>query len=270
MPAKTRSEELAEKAKFVFQGTVKQVKATNLKTVAATSRTIVVRVDQVIHAPEALADFAGHEVTVQLAEGETVSPGQTLIFYTNGWIFGENLGVQSVGFEEATTPTMAALSSHPGDPVSSLKTREALSQAADADLIVSGRVSAVRLPEAEAAARASALASGGTSEFISEHAPLWHEAVIDIDAVHRGSANQKQVVIRFPSSTDVRWFKAPKFETGQEGVFLLHKDQLPGGPLAAAAASGVGPGVYTALHPADVQPLEALPRILSAARAGKA
>jgi hypothetical protein len=268
MPAKSRSDELAEKSRFVFQGTVKQVKATNLKAVAASERTVVVRVDHVIHAPEALAGFAGHEITVKLAEGEQVKSDQTFVFYTNGWVFGENLAVQSVGHEEATTPKLAALVSHPGDPVGSLKTREALTQAATADLIVSGRVSAVRLPEEEAAARASAVASGSTSEVISEHAPLWHEAVIDVDDVHRGTLRGKQVVVRFPSSSDVRWYRAPKFQTGQEGVFLLHKDQLQGGPTAFAAVSGVGPGVYTALHPSDVQPLDQLNRILTAARPG--
>jgi hypothetical protein len=264
MAAKAKSGGLAQQAKFVFQGTVQKIKATTLKEVEATDRTVVVRVDHIIHAPEPFVDFAGHEITVQLAQGEKVKPGQTLIFYTNGWVFGEGLAVQAVGHEEATTPVTAALSSHVGDPVKSLAAREALTQAAAADLIVTGRVSAVRLPAPEAQARATALASGGTAERISEHAPIWHEAVVDVDAVHRGSFGGKQVVIRFPSSNDVRWYKAPKFRAGQEGVFLLHKEQLAPATMATAALGPIGAGEYTALNPADVQPLEELPRILAA------
>jgi hypothetical protein len=259
MAAKSRSEELAERAQFVFQGTIKQVRASTLREVPVSARTIVVRIDRVIHAPEALSDYAGQDVTVQLAAGERVKAGQTLIFYTNGWIFGEGIAVQSVGHEEATAPAMAALSSHPEDPVRSLQTREALAQAARADLVITGRVSAVRLPAGEAQARATGMATGRTAERISEHAPLWQEAVIDVDEVHKGRHAQKQVVVRFPSSTDVRWHNAPKFHPGQEGVFLLHQAQLAGGPRMAGA--GIEPGQYTALNPADIQPLEELPRI---------
>jgi hypothetical protein len=266
MAAKPRSEELARQAKFVFQGTVRKVKAA-LAEVPVSDRTVVVRVDRVIQAPDVLRDIAGQEVTVRLAPGEEVKAGQTLVFYTNGWIFGKSVAVQSVGHEEATAPAVAALASHPRDPVRSLRTREATTQAAGADLIVTGRVSAVRLPEVEAQARSAAVAGGRTAERISEHAPVWHEAVIDVDEVHKGSHSARQVVVRFPSSTDVRWYKAPKFHTGQEGVFLLHRDQL-GGARALAAAPGAGPGEYTALDPADVQPLEALPHIKLAARGG--
>jgi hypothetical protein len=261
------SASLAEKAKFVFQGTVKAAKAATLKQVAVSDRTLVVRVDRVIHAPEALSDYAGQDVTVLLASGESkLKGGQTVIFYTNGWIFGESLAVQSVGHELATPTAEAALSSHPHDPVRSLQSREALSQAARADLIVTGRVSAVQLPADESQARASAMADGRTSERISEHAPLWQEAVIDVDEVHKGSHIGKKLVIRFPSSTDVRWVKAPKFHTGEEGVFLLHKNQLPAPPLATEGVRGEEADAYTALDPADVQPLEELPRIKLAAQ----
>jgi hypothetical protein len=266
MAAKPSAEELARQARFIFQGTVQKVKAATLKELTPTDRHAIVRVDRVIQAPEALTDFAGQEITVQLAPDEKVTAGQTFVFYTNGWIFGESLAVQSVGHVDATPAAVATLASHPDDPVRSLQTREMLTQAAAADLIVTGRVSAVRLPEQEAQTRATAMATGRTSERISEHAPLWQEAVIDVDQVHKGSHAQKQVVIRFPASTDVRWYKAPKFHTGQEGVFLLHKDQLTEAQTRGLAAPPPA-GAYTALEPSDVQPLEELHRIMLAAQA---
>lgn len=267
MAERTRSEELAAQAKFIFQGTVRQVRATTMREVPVTDNTVVVRVDRLIHAPEALTDYAGQEITVQLGAGEgEVEQGQTYVFYTNGWIFGDSLAVQSLGHEAATAPAVARLSSHPDDPVRSLASHEAHLQATNADLIVTGHVSAIRLPAEEVTARATAMASGQTTERITEHAPLLQEAVIDIEEVVKGSHEGKQVVVHFPTSTDVRWYQAPKFHTGQHGVFLLHKDQRDVTAHAALAAS-IGPDEYTALHPADVQPLEELPRIRLSAQA---
>lgn len=265
-----RSANLAERARFVFQGTVKNLKATTLKSVAASDRTIVVRVDRVIQSPETLSDYAGHDVTVQLGPGERVRPGTTLIFYTNGWVFGDSLAVQSIGHEEATTPKVAAMSPHPDDPVRNLRSSEAMAQASQADLIVTGRVTSVRVPAGEAQARAKAIAGGGTTERISEHAPVWQEAVIDVDEIHKGRGRHKQVVVRFPASTDVRWYHAPKFQTGQEGVFLLHKQQVPAAAAKAAGLVALKAPEYTALHPGDFQPLEQLSQIRLAASASAA
>src|SRR5262252_6138102 len=261
---------LAAQARFVFQGTIKNVRATTLKSVPASARTVVARVARVIQALETLSGYAGHDITVELAPGERVRQGQTLIFQTTGWIFGDSLAVRSVGHEEATTPKVAGAAVHPEDPVGSLQAREAMTQASQADLIVTGRVRSVRVPAAEAQARAKAMAAGSTAERISEHAPVWHEAVIDVDETHKGAERRKQVVVRFPSSTDVRWYQAPKFQAGQEGVFLLHKQQISPTTARAAALTTLKAPEYTALHPGDFQPLERLPQIQLAADASAA
>jgi hypothetical protein len=269
MPTKPRATEQPAAANFVFQGTVQKVKAVTMPQVPVSDRTAVVRVDRLIEAPEALSDYGGQEITVQVPPGQKVKAGQTFIFYTNGWIFGDSLAVQVVKKEDASASAIAALSSHPDDPVQNLQTRAAKAEAVAADLIVSGRVTAVRLPEAESQVRATTVAAGRTTERISEHAPLWQEAVIDLDDVHKGQYAKKQVVVRFPASTDVRWRHAPKFHTGQEGVFLLHKDQMEReGHPAALAGAVLAPDEYTALHTADFQPLEELPHIILAASAG--
>ena len=67
MTPKPRARQLADEAKFVFQGSVKKVKASTLKGVPKSDRTVVVRIDRVIQAPEALSDHAGRDVTVLLA-----------------------------------------------------------------------------------------------------------------------------------------------------------------------------------------------------------
>src|SRR5712691_10855866 len=93
-----------ESAKFVFHGTVKQIKAANLKAITDTDRTAVVTVDKVIRAPQPFVAFAGRDVTVQLAEGERMKKGQKAVFHTNGWMFGENLAVQSLGHDPIGGP----------------------------------------------------------------------------------------------------------------------------------------------------------------------
>src|SRR3954470_9122139 len=113
MPA--RSSGLGEDASFVFQGTVQKLKATATEDVPASADTVTVRVDRVVQAPEALTAYQGRDVTVRLARKEKVAPGETFLFYTNGWIFGEGLAVQSVGLRPATPAAVAAESLQPED-----------------------------------------------------------------------------------------------------------------------------------------------------------
>jgi hypothetical protein len=255
-------EELAQDAKFVFQGTVRKLRASNVEGVPGDARTAIVRVDQLIHATETLVDYAGRDITVRLEHEHPLRAGQSYIFYANGWVFAETIAVQCVKCDDATAASAAALALHPDDPPRSLAAREAITQAEKADLIVSGRVAAVRLPQPEVRARTQ-LDRGQTREPLSEHAPLWREAVIAIDAVHKGTHAGSEVVVRFPASRDVRWHKAPKFEAGQEGVFLLHK---PPAAVTRGMPEELGPAEYTALHESDVQPLDRLAAIELAAR----
>jgi hypothetical protein len=118
----------------------------------------------------------------------------------------------------------------------------------EAHTVVSGRVTALRAP---ALSKASARATSGGR--ISEHAPLWQDAVVDVSGVFKGP-KQKKVVVRFPSSTDVRWRNAPRFRKGQQGTWLLQ----PASPLPvtgkATAAAAAPSGYYTALDPNDFHP----------------
>jgi hypothetical protein len=258
MATASTTETPTPEANFVFQGTIQRLNAATMSQVPVSNRTVVVRVDRLILAPDALTDYAGKEITVQLAAGDDVAVGQTFIFSTHGWIFGDGLAVQAVKLEPATTSAIAAMSAHPDDHVRSLQLRAARKEAEGADLIVSGRVSAIRVPARESQARISAMATGRTAERISEHAAIWQEAIVDVEAVHKGQHDaRKQIVIKFPTSTDVRWRDAPKFHAGQEGVFLLHKTQLQAIPTAMAATP-LEDDEYTSLNAEDFQSLDDL------------
>ena len=271
MPAKSPMD-TSQAATFVFQGTVTKTKSATMKNVAVNDQTIVVTVDQVIEAPKSLAKFAGNEITVQLGARQKVTQGQTMIFHTNGWIFGDSVAVQSIK-QEPIGRRHAGLLSRGGDPVEHRRNQVVQKRYADADTVCSGTVSEVKLPGDFAPRGRSmrAVAEPVVTGPISEHNPHWREAVIAIDESQKGAGNKNQMVIRFPASTDVRWYKAPKFTPGQQGYFMLHKTKVS--KKTAVKKSGKKAGkkaglamhlladekpeaeeVYTALHPEDFQP----------------
>jgi len=259
-------------ATFIFQGTVKRRGAATLARLPVDARTLVVNVDHVLEAPAALAQLSGHTITVRVAGRPVPAVGQAMIFHTNGWIFGEGVAVRSVR-EEAVRRSHVAMLSRGGDPVEHKRQREVGARFDRADVVVSGRVRLVRLPSEPAGgtrrgARVLARAALKPARPASEHDPHWREAVIDVDHVHKGEPRGRQIVITFPASIDVRWYKAPKFEPGQRGTFLAHGTTIEGEgrrpavsrrmrarvALARAGATAGGRRVYTALSPLDFQP----------------
>jgi len=258
MPGKSNGK---ENATFVFKGTVQETGSATMKQVAANKQTAIVTVDQVIESPKNMAKLGGHRITVQMAGAQPAQKGQQFIFHAHGWIFGDSVAVQSVKQEPLKqTKAHAALLSAGGDPVSRKNDREAEQRFDSAQVVVSGKVTEVRLPpETTGSKGKSAAKSASMTRPVSEHSPHWREAVVEIDDVHKGKPGKKTVVIRFPASTDVRWYKAPKFHPGQQGFFMLHKTQVPAAaaPAAKGKAKAAKPKTieaYTALHPLDFQP----------------
>ncbi len=269
-------QELRSRAKFIFQGTVQKIGAATLANIQADEKTAVVTVDAIVQGPPALQAYAGQPITVQLAPKEKVQPGEQATFYAKPWIFGDGLAVSSIGHTPiAVTATVAAATNRPLERLLRSGVDERI---ATAEAVVTGRVVSVHLPEEESTSvpratgvRTAALAGPAAPakpERISEHDPIWRDAVIEVKDVQKGEVGGRQVIVRFPSSEDVRWHRAPKFHPGQEGVFILHKSE--GGPPASegavraastrAAAAGRGaaaePEHYTTLHPADFQPAD--------------
>lgn len=271
MPARSRITEEVSKPTFVFKGTVQAVKSATMKQVPVDDRTIIVTVDQVIEAPENLAKFAGQEITVQLSGSQKVKPGQQMVFNTVTWIYGDSIAVRALSQEPVKTSRMAALGAA-GDPVERSERRQKRERFAAADLVVSGKVMAVRLPgeatQKTKGVRAAGLRKSPPPKPVSEHDPKWREAVVEVGDVHKGSHQKKQVVVRFPASMDVMWHNAPKFHPGQQGFFMLKKreaEEPEAKPRKKTAgkrsvrATGIkskveGEEAYVALDPTDFQP----------------
>lgn len=266
------NEDLLQKTKFVFRGTVQEINAANVAQVENTDQTAIVLVEEIIKSPEILGSFAGQSITVKLGDKESVKKGEQAIFYTNGWLFGEGIAVESLGHSqvEAKTRTFMATNTN---AAKSFKDDLIKDRLKTADVVVTGRVVSVKLTQENLdnplrVAGFSDNADEPSRRPISEHDPQWCEAIVEVADTDKGNNEKKQVVVRFPKSNDVRWYKAHKFAAGDEGVFILHKTESSVKPETRRVAATVSSEeaetseeTFTALHPADFQPLQKAPEI---------
>jgi hypothetical protein len=227
---------------FVFEGTVRRLNSATMKDVPIDRRTAVVNVDRTIEAPPDLTGYDGRDITVRLSGRRRVRARQRMIFHATGWIHGDSVAVQSL--EEEPVTRGATVRGGAGDPVERGARGRTRGDVDAADLVVDGKVVTVRLPRESTRGRARA--GGKTAGPISEHDPQWREAVIQVDKVLKGAPGQKQIVVRFPASSDVLWHDTPKLHPGQEGQFILRK---------AKPARSATKGVYLAVRdPGAVEP----------------
>jgi hypothetical protein len=246
----------SDPSEFVFDGTVQKTNATSMSNVAATEDSAIVRIDKVIQAPEVLRHAEGQEITVYTGDGAKLAVGQRATFHTQGLVFGESIAVHAREYHEVAAAPAALAAQAASDPVKNHAAMRAQERFAAADTVISGKVINVRLPAGAPLAAHAAAAEAAPTGRISEHEPLWQEAVISVQQVHKGDPGSDTVVVQFPNSTDVMWHQAPKFRPGQEGVFMLHKDEPKAAakPMALAAGAPAAASPYTALDPADFHP----------------
>lgn len=233
--------ELLERAGFVFFGRIRRLGAATMASVPVTESTAVVRVEEVVRAPDAVGDQTGREITVELRTPRIKPKGRAL-FFTEGLSFGESIAVREIGRVRTKDPGRLRKEV---DELMERRAGQALERrVAGSDLIVVGRIGAMR-PIGRADEKRSR----------SEHDPDWWEAAIEAESVERGRHDlRKPVPLIFPNSRDVMWYQAPKPSPGQDGVWLLRRPQIEELPEEA----------YTALDPLDYQPRDQLDRVREA------
>jgi hypothetical protein len=240
------TDDLVQQSSFVFKGTVKQPGGSTLAAVPGGEETAVVTVDEILKAPERMKLLKGKDVTVRLKTAGSVEQGQQAVFYTNGWLYGEGLAVVEVGRsgDAAAAQTRTTVTKVQEQPL-----RDAI---AASETVVVGTVTAVR---DLAASRVVAAGQPG-QERLTEHDPMLREAVVAVESVEKGQMERKEVVVLYASSRDIAWFESPKLEVGQEGVFLLHKNQIddPQARQRLQGAPGAEDEAFTVLDPRDFQP----------------
>jgi hypothetical protein len=236
-------DEVLREAPLVFRGRVESDHASSTATYSASDQTAVVEVQEVIRAPEALAQLAGLRVTVVLQTPGEPAVGDTAVFYTHTLVVADSLVVQEVDHEptvEGALPVEGladALVKSANEPV-----QARLDQA---DVVILGTVTKVE---------PSTVAGPPT---ISEHDPLWWDAEVHVEQVLKGDLKSDTVTVLYPSSFDVAWYAAPKYHEGQRGIFALHSDETT---RAAAAERGE---VYMTLDANDFHAAEDEGRIRS-------
>jgi plastocyanin len=259
LAAQTRAT-LVRQADLIFVGTVTAVAAASVAGVPVTQRTLTVRVDGVLDKPAAVQVAPGDTVTVEARAAGTLQVGAQVTFYTKAWLFGCGVAAQEVGHEMVSARWSAAALGPLRDSV--LRVRGQMSDSAlrarirAADMVVVGRVEAIQ---------AASLAAVPARRRITEHDPVWQEAVIQVETMIKGTApSDQRVVVRFPGSLDVAWRGMPRFTVGQEGTFLLRRDQLSGSPTAMISGRQVtayaAPTTQDVLTKLDASRVQALTR----------
>jgi hypothetical protein len=201
----------------------------------ADDRTVVVRVDEVLHAPDPFVRLAGSSVTLRLgADAPPVRAGDSWSFFANGVAFGESVALQEIGRLASDDVQAQVVRADGGDelPLESvhraLVTAQLRAHTADADAVVLGRVVALRR------------AAGPP---LREHDPDWWVATLEVGHVQRGDAAEGDLDVLYPNSLDVRWQDVPKPQAGQDGLWILHATD---GDLRDLA-------LFQILHPEDLQ-----------------
>ncbi|HEX6798610.1 MAG TPA: hypothetical protein VF116_12955 [Ktedonobacterales bacterium] len=240
--------QLVSQSAYVFKGTIVRDGASNVAIVPASQNAAVVRVDDVLEAIPTLTTYHGKQITIQLRE--PLPTGGAAVFFANPWIFAENIAVVESGRLPADTD-LAALRRELVNARQALADLRLQQVLVSASLVIVGTVTASAMPFEHGSGRA-----------ISFHDPLWRAAVVAVRSVEKGKLDAPTVTVVYASSGDRRWFATPKFPPKQEGIYLLHSDQM------ATVSEPFKVGGLTATNPLDYQPLDQLDRVRRLLKAG--
>lgn len=221
---------------FIFTGKIRKRRAATLSLVDVSELDAVIAVERVLRRPPGVVDFSGQDVTLRGSSAVELDDDRAALFAANGWLYGDSLALIEV----------ARMDERQSDAEKRIKeaeqraATEALrSRLQRADLVVVAVVASTS-PRGEKEAPPT-----------SEHDPLWWEATLKVESVEKGQA-PRQLRVLYPTSLDEYWYECPKFAPGDEGVFLLQRDQKEHGPTQYRVRG------YTALHPLDFHPRERL------------
>ena len=204
-------ESLVEQSNFVFRGTVVESAATATPEVAVSENTVIVELEEVFEGGEILGEAPGTRITVLLKRPDRPAEGVTALFFAAGWLFGEGVAVREVG-HQLDPQDPSDLRRRLEQARQAIEDRELEARIRSAELVVSGQVlEVVDVPP--------------VGEPISEHAPGWVEAQIQVERVFKGTASSGPASFLYPSSPDVMWKDAPKPIPQQQGVWILHRDE---------------------------------------------
>jgi hypothetical protein len=234
-------EEWLSQSQWVFRGTVINPGAANLKAVPSSAEVTVVKVNEILHGAVQFTDYRDRDITLFSNNSQLLTIGTSAIFFTRSWLYGESLAVVEVGRLEEGSKTVQ-------DDIraaqQNIADRLLSDRIAKAELVIAGKVISTRPYRNDDRRRIE-----------TEHEPDWWEAEIAVQSVIKGKLQGKTIGTLFAKSLDELWIDSPKCNPGQEGIWILQRNQTEKGwPVLRV------PGL-TALDPLDFQPLEQMERL---------
>jgi len=228
----------ARTAPFVFFGTVRVPGGSNVELLESDEYpSAVVRVDDVIAAPEAIGDLTGREVTIHLSQSARLARNSRHMFIATSLQFGDEIALAEV----ARVPHRRQVEQQLRRAVLDERLNDLDEAQAErlrlATVVVYGVVARIESISAEAA------------EPVGEAVPGFRAAVLKVWRMLKGTPDEDPRVI-FPFPRTQKWSEVPVFVEGIEGVWILQpasgQDLGPGRPRVPAVANA-----FTALDPLD-------------------
>jgi hypothetical protein len=232
------SREHLRQSELVFKAKVTKIGASTMPEMPADETTIVVAVEEVYQAPEVLRSLAGKSITVVTRDSGSLLAGQDVLFLAKGWLYGESIAVVEIGRESGEVD-YSDLRRYVNAEAEAAREEALHKRVEDADLIVAGDVVSLRPVQV--------LKLGNASE----HTAMWAEATIQVSSVEKGTLPTTGLHVVYPASMDVKWYRTPKFQVGEEGIWILQRRRI----------EEIGRDAFTALNTLDFHSMDELERI---------
>ncbi len=215
MLSQTQIEKTLAKAPLVFIGTITKIGSANLAVIEPDNRTALVKVERVVNAPSAFQGITNTTVTIKLPDGTKNKMGDTKLFYTKKWMYGENLALEVVVAETIDKDYRQIIHEF-RNAKSNMERKEKLSRLQGADLVVEGRV--IKMEDSEL-----------NKQFpISFRSPLWISVSIQITATLKSKYEGKVVIALINKGGETEEATPLEINIGKTGVWLLRKQKVEG------------------------------------------
>lgn len=233
--AGTSAQITQEDASYVFHGTVLEpIKGGTLDPEA---EGYLVRVDKVVYQTGQFADQKGRKLFLLEPERE-MREGDSLVFLTEPVIFGDIVTAKSIRIMDAQRFDPGGLEKQ-RDEVAMRVLQERLK---DTQLVVLGTVAGVSDFDRR----------GGVD---SEHDPMLRNASVKVERLLKGELDGDETRFLIATSDDVQWYRAPKLQEGDTGIFLLRPAPDTLRPFGASSR------IMALIDPLDFLSTESMPMV---------
>jgi hypothetical protein len=246
---------------LTFRGRIIALGESNVNGVDKRDQPMLVRVERVEagHSKELrkFGSLGGKELTVVINPSFRLRPiirkNMSAIFFVDPLMYETHIAVIANAFAtDETVTNLAGRVQAAANEAMQKPLKDAVTAAAG---VISGVVQEIRQLPPDKLRDLQRVANG--RDLFSEHSPRWRIAVVRVESVLKGDPNEKAVFVIFPSTDDRFWSASPKFKTGDQGIWLLHRDQLSDERtnvlLTPEPFQGGQVSAYTALGSEDFQ-----------------